>query len=438
MRLRTFALAGLGLSFVGGSAAEVAPHVVQARDIVAASNRIAADAPLTDMQTSLRMALAAEGLILEGFAIDGDAAQIQVQNERWDKTAQAAGRAARVMANTLPAGTENLTVTLQEDGVPITDIRTKRSSLQELQFDYDGAWRTLAQAQIGDADGPPTGAPRLTYSLGAFADLTLADPEGKARASIGPQFDVAYRAAPGLTFSGQFRYALLGNADEAADAVQSGLDPVRTGFGQYARAADFEVTRLTARYLFRPGPDLFGRVTAGYLEDMFGGVSTEVLWYPNDSRLALGAELNYVQQRDFDQLFGFQDYDVLTGHASAYYDFSRGYSAQLDLGRYLAGDWGGTFSVDRVFGNGISVGAFVTRTDASFEDFGKGSFDKGVRIALPLSVITGRPSRRRFEQTIRPALRDGGARLDIDERLFGTVRDYRGIGLTDDWGSYLQ
>ena len=67
--------------------------------------------------------------------------------------------------------------------------------------------------------------------------------------------------------------------------------------------------------------DVYARTTLGYLEEMYGGVSTEVLWKPADSRLGLGAEVNYARQRDFDLGFGFQDYDVVTGHASAYYDF---------------------------------------------------------------------------------------------------------------------
>ena len=53
---------------------------------------------------------------------------------------------------------------------------------------------------------------------------------------------------------------------------------------------------------------------------MYGGVSTEVLYAPVTTRWAVGAELNYARQRDFEQDFGFHDYDVFTGHASLYYD----------------------------------------------------------------------------------------------------------------------
>jgi len=171
---------------------------------------------------------------------------------------------------------------------------------------------------------------------------------------------------------------------------------------------------------------------------MFGGVSAELLWYPVSSRLALGAEINYVKQRDFDMLFGFQNYEVLTGHASAYYDFGNGFYGQLDVGRYLAGDYGATISIDREFNNGFKVGGYFTLTDVPFDTFGEGSFDKGLRIEIPLSWITGQPSRTSISQTIQPITRDGGARLKVQNRLHDFVRDYRGKELSDGWGRYLR
>ncbi len=113
-------------------------------------------------------------------------------------------------------------------------------------------------------------------------------------------------------------------------------------------------------------------IAGGYLENMYGGMSGELLRYPVASRLALGVEVAYAKQRDFDMLFGFQDYDVVTGHASAYYDLGNGFTTQVDVGRYLAKDWGATFGLDREFNNGFKIGGYFTLTDVSFDDFGEG------------------------------------------------------------------
>jgi len=176
--------------------------------------------------------------------------------------------------------------------------------------------------------------------------------------------------------------------------------------------------------------------TFGYLERMHAGVSGEVLWKPVDSQLALGVELNYTKQRDTDGGLGFDeyDYDVVTGYVSAYYDFGNGYLGQLDVGRYLAGDVGATLSLDRVFANGWRVGAFATVTDVSAAEFGEGGFDKGIRFTVPFNWALGTDSRRGFGMTLRPKTGDGGARVDVDDRLYESLREYHTDGLDPDWG----
>ena len=388
--------------------------------------------------------LANEGLVLQGFTMGGGQATVRIENTRWDSDAQAAGRAARVMATTLPPEIEQLTVVFQDRGVPISRVVTQRSDLEELQFDYDGSWRTLARASIEDAyDQGRVGELGGTYpyfdaSFGPYLATSFFDPDNPIRGDLGAQLRLAYRPAPGLTLSGRFRYPLVGNIADSRRTSNSRIEPVRTNAVKYSQNSDLEINTLSAEYIFRPGKNLFGRVSAGYLESMFGGASAEVLWYPVASRLAVGAEINYVKQRNFDMLFGFQDYSVATGHVSGYYDFGNGFFGQLDVGRYLAGDYGATVSIDREFNNGFKVGGFFTLTDVSFDDFGEGSFDKGLRFQVPLSWFTGRPSRKTISQTIKPITRDGGARLAVANRLYGSVREYRGKELRDSWGGYLR
>lgn len=387
--------------------------------------------------------LAEDGIVLQGLEMGGTGATVRIQNDRWPATAQAAGRTARAMATTLPPQIEEFTVVLQDSGVPVSRVVTRRADLEDLQYDYDGSWKTYARARIEDAAdagrGPLGDAyPVFDYGISPYVAFSFFDPDNPVRAEAGAQLKLSYRPAPGLTFAGRFRYPVAGNIGDSDRVSDSRIEPVRTNGVLYARESELEINTLTAEYQFRPGKDLFGRVTAGYLENMFGGVSAEVLWYPVGSRLALGAEVNYARQRDFDMLFGFQDYGVVTGHASAYYDLGNGFLGQVDAGRYLAGDWGATFSLDREFNNGFRVGGYFTLTDVSSEDFGEGSFDKGIRFEVPLSWITGKPSKTVLKQNIRPITRDGGARLNVENRLHRQVRDMRGKELRDSWGRYLR
>ena len=78
----------------------------------------------------------------------------------------------------------------------------------------------------------------------------------------------------------------------------------------------------------------------------------------------------------------------------------------------------------------------VDRYAQSFDDFGEGSFDKGIRFNIPLSAITGQRSDISVSRTIRPVQRDGGARLEIGSRLYEQVRDYQQPELQGEWGRF--
>ena len=110
--------------------------------------------------------------------------------------------------------------------------------------------------------------------------------------------------------------------------------------------------------------------------------------------------------------------------------------AQLDLGRYLARDWGATLHLDREFENGWRVGAFATKTSASGEAFDSGSFDKGIRLVVPLSWGLGQPSRSEYDVSVRSYGRDGGARLSVGGRLYDRVRGYQEDGVLQQWGRF--
>ena len=432
---------GAQFSFFLDPSQRVVPGGADAGPVPTAAQNPGAGASWADpdaLTAEMTARLREEGLQFDALNINGSTATLYIENQRWDVEAQAAGRAARVMAATLPTSVQTFTVVFQEAGLPLSSVTSQRSDLATFENDYDGAWRTLSRSRIEGAGVRGEAPARLEYSLSPYVALSLFDPQSPIRADFGPQLDLGFRAAPGLNFAGRFRYPLFGNLGDSERNSDSVLPRVRSEGFLYAREADFEINRLTAEYLWRPGDETFARVTGGYLENMFGGVSAEVLWRPIDSRFAWGAEINYAKQRDFDMLFGFQDYDVVTGHASAYMDLGNSYNARIDAGRYLAGDWGATFAVDREFNNGVRVGGFFTLTDVSTEDFGEGSFDKGIEIEFPLSYFTGQSSQLSVAETIRPVQRDGGARLQVDNRLYDLTRDYGGSELADGWGRYLR
>ena len=97
---------------------------------------------------------------------------------------------------------------------------------------------------------------------------------------------------------------------------------------------------------------------------------------------------------------------------------------------------GATFALDRTFANGWQVGAYATFTNVSFNDFGEGSFDKGLRLTIPLEHFMSTPSARKSSATLSSLARDGGARLKVSDRLYEQIRDSHQPELKRDWGGF--
>lgn len=130
-------------------------------------------------------------------------------------------------------------------------------------------------------------------------------------------------------------------------------------------------------------------------------------------------DINEAKQRDFKQDFGFRDYRVTTGHATLYWDTGwNDVLATVSAGRYLAGDVGATLNLSRVFKNGITIGAFATKTNVSAAEFGEGSFDKGIYISIPFDAMFSRTSGAVANFVWKPLTRDDGAMLGRGVSLY--------------------
>ncbi len=398
--------------------------------------------PDTMLRTLMTQVLSAEGIDLLALEVSDRVMRLRYSNNRYRSEVQAAGRVARILTQVAPHSIETFILEPVFNGIPASAIRLNRSDIEDLENEPGAAEAIYDRAVIshaGQTEGLVETAatePRFTWGIIPYVEMTLFDGDTPVRGDAGIDLKAEYRIRPNLILSGAIRKSLFGNAADAPVEPPVGDAPqVRTLAPLYAQEGDPALQYLTLSYYGNPAPNVYSRVTAGYLERMFGGVSAELLWMPVDSPLALGVELNYAVQRDFDLRLGFQDYSIVTGHLSAYYEFENGFQGQIDVGRYLAGDWGATFSLDREFFNGWRVGAYFTVTDMPFEDFGEGSFDKGVRVTVPLDWATGR-GRQVLGASLASPSRDGGARLGVQGRLYDMLEDGQPSRLSDGWGRF--
>jgi hypothetical protein len=240
---------------------------------------------------------------------------------------------------------------------------------------------------------------------------------------------------PRLSMSTVLAVNIVDNVDKLQQRdTTTRLPPVRSLLETYqSTSEDAWLDQWEANYLFPIARDWFGRVSGGIFEEMYGGVAAEVLYRPLHSRFALGLDLSYVKQRDFDQRLDFLDYEVATGHLSAYYRTPlEGVVVKASAGRYLARDWGASLDVAREFRNGVVMGAFATKTNVSAEDFGEGSFDKGIYLRIPMSVFYPGATKGAASFSYRFLTRDGGQKVANGRKLYDAVGRFNAEQILED------
>lgn len=359
------------------------------------------------------------GLRVQSISRRGSELIVTGEQRRFYYPAQGLGRVGRVLDSTLPDDITWFTVQNARLGVPIVETSIERKALVDY-IEHKTELSTLA-GHIEMA--PPAAQQRETlyraplrrfdggFNIGY--QQSLGGPDGFVLFQVAGTYSASAYLTRNLWLSGTVSYNAYNNYDKFRYDAPSRLPRVRTDIRRYMTEEDLTLPNLQLTGTRQLARDTYGMVYAGLLESMYAGAGGEVLYRPLNERWAVGVEANWVKQRDFDQRFSFRDYSVATGHASFYYMWGeeRRVVTALSAGRYLAKDWGATLAVSRAFDNGVTMGAYATRTDVSSKDFGEGSFDKGIYVSVPFDFLLPRSTRARANFTWNPLYRDGGARL---------------------------
>jgi hypothetical protein len=265
----------------------------------------------------------------------------------------------------------------------------------------------------------PPGTPRLATGVNLGYQQHLGGPDGYLYALSARGFG-QLRAWSGAWLQGAVNLRLLDNYHRFQYTAPSELPRVRTHLREYVTTRRLTVPNLQFTQAARLGQGLYGMTYAGWLEPMFAGVGAEVLWRPLHSPWAVALDLNLVRQRDFAQDWRLQDYRVATGHLTVRWDTGwDDWVVGLSAGQYLAGDRGVTLDLARVFPNGTRMGLWATKTNVSAEQFGEGSFDKGLYLTVPFDAMFTSWSGSALTVAWQPLIRDGGARLQRGASLWG-------------------
>ncbi len=373
---------------------------------------------------------------------------------------QVIGRALRQMAERAPAGVEEVTVVANArglDGVAVSALAGEvrgagqgRGSAPEIRQSgrLEPGPAVSAQVPLPDGWRPETAPPwrvrvNPRYQQSSFESLE------PVVYRFGFDVESELDVTPGLVFSHAIRTTLSHNL-EALDAsvVRSRVPSrpaVRSDLAWYVTAAPINaLDRVAVSWLAQPAPEVTTRLSAGWFEEMFGGLSGEVLYRPWQRRWALGAEVDAVRKRYPGLTLALEPHtDVVSGFASLYYQSADGHvDSALHVGRYLGGDGGATLELNRRFDSGMKLGGWVTGTGGA-NRLGvevpqqRDHYDGGLRLSFPLGALPLVPAASRFEAEFLPLGRDSGQRADIPLRLEPLTRSSSYGAISGSWGRLL-
>ena len=228
-----------------------------------------------------------------------------------------------------------------------------------------------------------------------------------------------------LFFTTNLKYSLADNFDDLTIPPRDTYPAqVRSDVKDYLRNYQngIFIGRAQLDYHISPKRNHHLMASAGILEEMFIGAGFEYLFFKPETNYAAGFEIFNVKKRDYQMRFGTLDYENTVGSINFYY---RNYNtipfdAKISYGEYLAGDIGTTFELSRRFDNGVMFGVFASNTNVSVEQFGEGSFDKGIFFDIPIfGNLVG--------YSWRPLTKDPGQKLIRKHTLYDLLVKFKPI-----------
>jgi hypothetical protein len=363
-----------------------------------------------------------DGFVTHKLIFNGNELIAEISQTRFKKTIRSIDLASRILANNSPTNIDKITIVNIDMGIETLRATVSRETLvnsvmkgalgeESVEFSTDDALDPGALVVDNDYLYP-----HFYWTIAPHLAGTLQHPEKFYFWQVQALARGEFAFKKGLYLKAEYTIDIVNNYDEGYDYhwPDGQLYPVRQNRRLYITSGDRGLRKLALDYLVDLHPNVKGKITAGYLEMMFGGVGGEVIYMPDHKQWALGFNAYWVKQRDFDQKFGFQDYETVTGALSYYYDLPfYDMRFRIDVGRFLGKDVGAHIDFSRRFDTGARFGAIVALTNCNPDCVGEGSFNKWIYFEIPMDLwLTRGSTRNRANFAWTPLTKDAAQKVE--------------------------
>tara|TARA_B100000768_G_scaffold181273_1_gene203614 strand:+ start:4084 stop:6216 length:2133 start_codon:yes stop_codon:yes gene_type:complete len=388
-------------------------------------------------------------LYLQTASISKNQLSITVDSQEFNNPISYSSRAAHIANEVAKFNNYNfrkIDVGLITRGIEINNIAFRPEDIENkklpliLQRDRAEISYPKNLSYKNDEFQPRLKFPILINSFEPDIRMHIGSPERFAFTGIGIKMNSEIQLNRNLTISSSIGQSLDDNFDRKFPCPCTLMEPVRTEVVSYLQESDdLYIKHLQIDNIWAPKENFYARITAGYLEDMFAGISTELLYKPFNRNIAISIENNYVQKRNYNGRFKLLDYRTNTNHLNlSFYEPNTNILVKWSYGKYLAKDKGYTLDLSRRMPAGWQAGVYFSKTNVSAEIFGEGSFDKGFYFKIPFNIFIKGNTKASTGFSLKTMTRDGGAKLNLQNKLIDSFYGSTLSEINENWKGFLK
>ena len=379
------------------------------------------------VETRLINALFASGFSNIQIKVNVSDIWIEAQNNKYFYVTKAVGVMLKLVHEIAPAHIENIHIIMNSNGIPMFEFSAIRADIRDWQTEKltTNEFIYLSKFNTSATERPETRVFQqdfFDYGIKPSLESYLNDPTGFYKYRFGLAAWGSYHPWMGSTFLAQPEWYPLNNISTRTQPL---IDPVRSDVVLY-KEKNIVLARLMFDQVGKTSNEIYGRISAGYLELQYAGLYGELATSLVNGRIMLGVGGSAVRKRDSENVFKLSD-DFTQVYKTAFFNSRLNvpeYEVAFDVkaGRFLGGDKGAKLTVSK-FINGVTISAWYSVTDTSgFKDpENRGYHDKGIAVVIPIRLFKGTDSKTSYSYVLSPWTRDVAQDVNQFESLFDFI-----------------
>lgn len=376
--------------------------------------------------------------------------RFKVDNLRYAIENQVRERLNQLLAYLVPVNIDYVIVVIDEKGLPIHEYRYDMANLTALSNEEICEYELKVLTPLKEVSCID---PKSTVFFEASRNLFNFELLPKTHSFFGSSKG-KFKYAAGLNagfngfLPGDFYYSvLLGYTFFSNLSDLTGVDRlnpsqlinVRTDIVRYYQQKGLTFDGAYIQKNWNLGKGWFTRLSLGYFEEAYGGVASEILYFPVNSAWAFGVEGAILKKRNLRglgftnkirRLHGFHvTHERFLGSQAflnLYYDWkTAGVDFKISAGKFLANDLGVRYEITRHFPSGLRVSVWYAHTNGHDRINDQTYHDKGVSFSMPLDIFYTHSDRDRWKYGLSAWLRDVAVSAATGDDLYNMIYEQR-------------